>query len=135
MLYFNKKTEYALIAILHMAKKSADSNITSAREIAEAYEVPYYLLAKVLQQLAGLGVIKAVHGTKGGYILAKRPQDITLADMLGVFEGHLGVAECFREEKITCRQWDGCTIKSPLYKLNHKIQTMLSQMTVEDLTK
>ncbi len=135
MLHFNRRTEYALLAIEHIVRKATQQEgLTSAREVADAYSIPYPLLAKVLQKLSSKGLIKSVHGTKGGYVLAKEPNDITLADVVEIFDGPLAVAECFREEKITCPQWDGCLIKSPLYELNHKIYTLLTQTTVADLS-
>ncbi len=134
MLHFNRKTEYALIAIEHMIRKAKSSEaLTSTREVAKVYHIPYPILAKVLQKLAAKGLIKSVHGTKGGYVLAKAPTDISLATIVEVFEGPLAVAECFRDEKITCPQWDGCVIKSPLYELNHKIYSMLQNTSVADL--
>lgn len=134
MLHFNRKTEYALLAIEHMVQREGvDHPITSVREVSEAYHIPYPLLAKVMQKLAGKGFIKAVHGTKGGYILAKRPADISVMNVVEIFDGPFAVAECFREEKITCPQWNGCLIKDPLYELNHKIFALLTETTVVDL--
>jgi Rrf2 family protein len=134
MIHFNRKTEYAILAVEHMARKG-DSSITSTREVADAYHIPYPLLAKVLQKLAAKGTIKAVHGTKGGYVLAKRPSDISIADVVEIFDGPVAVAECFREEKITCPQWDGCHIKDPFYELNTKIHDLLAQTKITDLTR
>lgn len=134
MLHFNRKTEYAILAIEHMVRKENQSGqVTSTREVSEAYHIPYPLLAKVLQKLAAKGLVKAVHGTKGGYILAKRPADITVAHIVEIFDGPIAVAECFKEEKITCPQWDGCLIKDPFYELNNKIFTLLTQTTLADL--
>ena len=137
MLHYNRKTEYALIALEHMLRKNAveETAITSTREVSQTYQIPYPLLAKVLQKLSGRGLIKSVHGTKGGYILGKPAGDITVADVAEIFEGPLAVAECFKEEKITCPQWDGCRIKTPLYELNHKIYRMLTHTTMADLTE
>lgn len=136
MLHFNRKTEYALLALEHMVhKEDHEGELTSAREVSDVYRIPYPLLAKVLQKLAGKGLIRAVHGTKGGYILAKRPKDITVANIAGIFEGPMAVAECFREEKITCPQWDGCLIKDPFYELNNKIHQLLRETTLADLAK
>ncbi|HCU24686.1 MAG TPA: hypothetical protein DF383_06695 [Deltaproteobacteria bacterium] len=134
MLYFNKKTEYALLAIEQMLRKEAqEMPVTSAREIAAAAHIPFPLLAKVMQRLAAHGVIRAFQGTKGGYVLAKRPGDISIAQVVEIFEGPFAVAECFNGEKITCPQWDGCLIKGPFYELNHKIYNLLAETTVADL--
>lgn len=135
MLHFNRKTEYALLAIEHMCRKAGGQGegVTSTREVSETYHIPYPLLAKVLQKLAGKGVVKAIHGTKGGYILAKKPTAITVADVVEIFDGRVAVAECLRDEKITCPQWDGCMIRDPFYELNQKIHHLLAETTVADL--
>lgn len=134
MLRFNKKTEYALLAIEHMALSEHHGALTtSTREISEAYHIPYPLLAKVMQKLANKGFIKSIQGTKGGYLLAKKPIDISVADVISVFDGPVAVAECFKDTKINCPQWSDCLIKDPFYELNHKIQLLLSQTTVADL--
>lgn len=136
MFHFNRKTEYALLAIEHMVRKvEGDHPVTSTREVSDAYRIPYPLLAKVLQQLASKGLIKSVHGTKGGYVLARRPVDITVAHLVEIFEGPFAMVECFGDQKITCPQWDGCLIKDPLYELNHQIYLLLSRTTVEDLAR
>lgn len=134
MLHFNRKTEYALLALEHMYRQEREpAHITSTREVAEAYRIPYPLLAKVMQQLASNRFVKAIHGTKGGYLLAKRASEITIADVVGIFEGPVAVAECFREDAGPCPQWDGCLIKDPFFELNRKIHDLLAQTTIEDL--
>jgi len=134
MLKLNRKTEYALLAIQHMSHQEAEAgDLSSTREIAEGYRIPYPLLAKVMQRLASKGLIRAVQGTKGGYQLAKRPEDIAVSDVVEIFDGRVAVADCFKDAKITCPQWDGCLIKDPLAELNHKIYLMLSHTTMKDL--
>ncbi len=135
MIHFNKKTEYALLAIEHMVHKEGGSPVTSTREISTSYHIPYPVLAKVMQKLAGKGLIKSVHGINGGYVLAKRPDDISVAYVVEIFDGPFAVVDCFRDEKITCPQWDGCLIREPFYELNHKIYTLLAETTIADLAK
>ncbi len=135
MIHFNKKTEYAIVALEHIARRERDGDgLTNTREIAQAYSLPYPLLGKVLQKLAGRGLVKAIHGTKGGYVLAKKPEDISVADVAEVFEGPVAVAECFNGEKITCPQWSGCHIRHPLYELNAKIHDLLVRTKISDLS-
>ena len=134
MLKLNRKTEYALLAIQHMGHREAETGMLSnTREIAEAYHIPYPLVAKVMQQLAAKGIIKSIHGTKGGYQLAKRLEDIAVADVVEIFDGRVAVADCFKDAKITCPQWDGCSIKDPLAELNRKIYALLANTTIKDL--
>jgi Rrf2 family protein len=134
MLKLNRKTEYALLALEHMTQKEAQAGeITSTREVSEAYHIPYPLLGKVMQKLASKGFVKAIHGTKGGYTLAKRADDISVADVVEIFDGRVAVADCFKAAKITCPQWDGCLIKDPLAEFNRKIYELLARTTVRDL--
>ncbi len=134
MIHFNRKTEYALMAIEHMIQKQGSETVlSSVREISEQHKIPYPLLAKVMQQLSVKGMIKSVQGTKGGYILAKNPDDMSVASVVEIFEGPFAVAECFNGEKITCPQWDGCSIRSPFSELNNKIFHLLSETSVADL--
>lgn len=139
MMQFNRKTEYALLSAEYMARKesalSAPRRATSTREIADAYRIPYPLLAKVLQKMASKGAIRAVHGTKGGYVLAKKAAELSVADIVEIFEGPVAVADCFREEGSNCPQWHGCHIKAPFSELNAKIHNLLASTKIADLAR
>jgi Rrf2 family protein len=71
MLRLSKKADYALMAMRHLAIHS-DAGSASAREIAEQYDIPVELLAKVLQRLTRKGLLSSHQGTRGGYVL-RRP--------------------------------------------------------------
>ena len=70
MLRLSKKADYALMAMKHLAMRQ-DAASCSAREIAEAYEIPLELLAKVLQRLVRSRLLVSVQGTRGGYRLGR----------------------------------------------------------------
>ena len=70
MLRLSKKTDYALMAMKHLALLG-DRGSSSAREIAEQYDIPVELMAKVLQRLARKGLLSSHQGTRGGYELAR----------------------------------------------------------------
>ena len=57
MLRLSKKADYALIAMKHLAHKDTGATSTSAREIAEQYDIPIELMAKVLQRLVRTGLL------------------------------------------------------------------------------
>ena len=78
MLRLSKKADYALMAMKHLAIKSDSApSSTSAREIAEQYDIPIELMAKVLQRLARSGLLTSHQGTRGGYTLS-RPDRVDL---------------------------------------------------------
>ena len=64
MLRLSKKADYALIAMKHLALRP-DQAALSAREIAEQYDIPVELMAKVLQRLVRGGLLISTQGTRG----------------------------------------------------------------------
>jgi Rrf2 family protein len=132
MLRLSKKVEYGLIAIRHIAMQPVGS-VTTAREIAAKYRIPYELLAKVLQSLAKSGLIVAHHGVKGGYLLAKSPGQIPLSLIVRAIEGRQVVAECIAQTDEDCPISDTCTIKSPLHKIQSNLDRILSDMTLSEI--
>ena len=71
MLRLSKKSDYALIAMKHLATRPDAAARRSAREISEAYDIPLELLAKVLQRLVRARLLVSVQGTRGGYRLGR----------------------------------------------------------------
>jgi Rrf2 family protein len=91
MLKISKKADYALMALQHIATVQfgdvMPGRVVNTKEIAEEYNIPLELLAKVLQTLAKNGLIESHNGPKGGYVLARRAHQITIAQILESIEG------------------------------------------------
>lgn len=138
MFKFSKKADYGLMALQYMATVRfgvvAQARIVNTKEIAEEYNIPAELLAKVLQALAKHGIVESQNGPKGGYLLAKEAGEITIAQVLEAIEGPLGIADCYHEKDPTiCHQQKHCTIRTPLLKIQDSIHQLLNSMTVEDM--
>jgi len=82
---FSRPCEYAIRALTHMAASPAE--ITSALEIAEAEGVPLPVLSKVLQELVRKGLLESRRGPGGGFQLSRRPELITLRDIVAAIDG------------------------------------------------
>lgn len=136
MLKFNRKTEYGLIALGYLSMKNVGQNlgVVSAREISDTYKIPYPVLSKVLQQLHASGMIVSVQGTKGGYTLQVPLENITLASLVEIFEGPLGVTDCIgHNTSAACFLNDICHVKSVFHSINGKIADMLRSITLKEL--
>jgi Rrf2 family protein len=131
MLRLSKKADYALMAMKHLATR-ADGASASAREIAEQYDIPVELMAKVLQRLARRGLVISLQGTRGGYRLARRTLDISVADIIQAIEGPLRVTACSTEEE-NCGQYAKCSIRDPLWKITGRILSALSDCSLQEL--
>src|ERR687891_2356370 len=90
MLRLSKKADYALMAMKHLAIRP-DAASVSAREIAEQYDIPIELMAKVLQRLARRGLLTSHQGTRGGYRLSRGASSISVADIIQAIDGPLTV--------------------------------------------
>ncbi|MDH4186910.1 MAG: Rrf2 family transcriptional regulator [Nitrospira sp.] len=138
MLKISKKADYALMALQHIATVQF-SNVTPGRvvntkEIAEEYSIPLELLAKVLQTLAKNALIESHNGPKGGYVLARRADKITIAQILESIEGPLGITDCSHEKDGEfCMQRGNCNIRTPLLKVQDSIAQLLNSMTLQDM--
>jgi len=131
MLRLSKKADYALIAMKHLAVHG-DRGSSSAREIAEQYDVPIELMAKVLQQLVRRGLLLSQQGTRGGYQLARVPGHISVADVIQAIEGPVTVTACSTDEG-QCEQFSKCNVRDPLFKVRERILTALGECTIAEL--
>lgn len=133
MVRLSKKVEYGLMALRHIAATRSGPVVT-AREIADAYSIPYDLLAKVLQRLARAGVILSTQGVRGGYMLARNPSEIPVSRVIRVIEGTApAITQCMSEGPGSCGVFDVCTIKSPLLKVQANIERAFDSMTLAEI--
>ena len=131
MLRLSKKADYALIAMKHLAQK-AGAPSTSAREIAEQYDIPIELLAKVLQRLVRTGLLASTQGTRGGYTLSRAAKSISVADVIQAIDGPLTVTAC-STDKHDCEQYSKCSVRDPLWQIRERIVAALGTVTLSEM--
>jgi Rrf2 family protein len=83
---FSAKAEYACIAMLELAARHGDPGPVRLKAIADSHGIPKRFLVQILLQLKGAGLIASTRGAAGGYQLARPPDEITLADVIGVID-------------------------------------------------
>lgn len=134
MFQLSKKIEYALIAIRHMAKNRRGQTHTT-KEIAGRYNLPYELLAKIMQRLAKQGFIVSHQGVNGGYTLARNPEELKVSEIINAIEGKTAVTlvQCESGTPEECSIHTTCTIKNPLIKLQTNLNKVLDELTVMEM--
>lgn len=133
MVKFSKKIEYALVALHYMSNNP--ETYYSARELSETLNIPYEFLSKTLAKLAKSEILISNLGAKGGYKLNKHPKKITFYQIFASLEEPLNVVECITSEDEVCQRSSICTIKSPMFQLQNKINELIGSMTLEDWMK
>jgi Rrf2 family protein len=133
MVRLSKRVEYGIIALRHIAVVNGHAVVTT-KEIADRYRIPHEMLAKVLQRLTKAGIIASHQGVRGGYTLAKNPQDIPVSLIINAIEGsNPMIAQCMSEGPLSCSVFDLCTIKTPLYKVQANIDSAFRTMTLSEI--
>jgi Rrf2 family protein len=131
MLRLSKKTDYALMAMKHLALHG-DRGASSAREISEQYDIPAELMAKVLQRLVRRGLLLSHQGTRGGYQLARPAMQISVADVIEAVDGPLTVTACSTEDH-ACGQYTKCNVRDPLWRIKERVVTALAGCTLAEI--
>jgi Rrf2 family iron-sulfur cluster assembly transcriptional regulator len=90
---YSKPCEYAIRALAYLARLRNDG-AAQAKEIAKAEGLPAPVLGKVLQELVRKGLLESRRGPGGGFRLARRPQLITLRDVVAAMDGLDQFLEC-----------------------------------------
>jgi Rrf2 family protein len=134
MLRLSKKADYALMAMKHLALREdrGSDRSSSAREIAEQYDIPIELMAKVLQRLVRRGLLASHQGTRGGYELARTPAKISVADVIQAIDGPVTVTACSTDE-VSCDQFAKCNVRDPLWRVRERILSALGECTIAEL--
>src|SRR5260221_6061497 len=96
--------EYALRALLVLGLEYSDA-VVRIQRISEHQNIPKRFLEQILNDLKSAGIVQSRRGVAGGYRLAKRPEEITLAAVVRHIEGALAPVSCVNErvyEKCFC---------------------------------
>jgi Rrf2 family protein len=135
MLRLSKKADYALIAMKHLALRGDRGGpaSASAREIAEQFDIPIELMAKILQRLVRGGLLASHQGTRGGYQLARVPSLISVADVIQAIDGPVTVTACSTDEGAQCEQFSKCNVRDPLWRVRERILSALGECTIAEL--
>ena len=143
MLTLTRKTDYALIALSHLAANQG--RIVSAREIAGKYRVPLALLMNLLKLCAAGGLVESVRGARGGYKLGKPPEKIALVELVEAIEGPLKLSQCHGltepqgdiqpadKDSSPCQVGSCCPVRVAINSVHMRLQGFLSEMTIADV--
>ncbi len=127
----NRKLEYSLMALKHMAQKRP-GELTTAKEVAESYSAPFDATARVMQKMAQRGLLKSEQGAMGGYQITKDLNRVTLLDLLNWVQGPTQITKCLHKNE-PCEIQPVCNIKNPMTQLNHRLNDFYKSVTVQEL--
>jgi Rrf2 family cysteine metabolism transcriptional repressor len=127
--------EYALRALLVLGLEYSDS-VVRIQRISEHQNIPKRFLEQILNDLKSAGIVQSRRGVAGGYRLAKRPQEITLAAVVRHIEGALAPVSCVSErfyEKCSCPDESRCAIRSAMKEIREAVVRVAERVTIAEL--
>ena len=137
MIHLSRKTDYALVALAHLAGACAQSGPVSAKEVATAVGLPEPVTQAVLKGLSQAGIICSTRGSSGGYEFLKTPQEISILSVVETIEGTVQLSACCVSEDESdqgdCRLEKNCRIAHGIRSLHGRIVQLLEQSTLADL--
>jgi FeS assembly SUF system regulator len=131
MLRLSKLTDYAIVILSTMAR---DSAVHAAVEISTVTGIALPTVSKILKLLLNAKVLVSTRGAKGGYVLAREPERITVAAVITAMEGPIALTECSISHE-GCEQASGCNVRGNWSLINRAIQGALESVTLADMAR
>lgn len=127
--------EYALRAMLVLGL-SHGSDVIRIQAISKQQNIPKKFLEQILNDLKSAGIVESRRGAAGGYRLSRKPEEITLAEIIRHIDGPLAPVSCVSErfyEKCSCPNESKCGIRSVMKEVREAIVKILESFTVAQL--
>src|SRR5664279_149179 len=127
--------EYALRALLVLGL-NYDQPVVRIQTISEQQNIPKRFLEQILNDLKSAGIVQSKRGVAGGYRLAKRPEEITLAAVVRHIEGALAPVSCVSEqfyEKCSCPDESRCAVRSVMKEVRDAVVRVAERVTIAEL--
>ncbi len=135
MTLLSRKTDYALLILSYL---HAHGDGGCARTIAEHFGLSRAFVANILKELCQKGFVVSHRGVKGGYVLQRPADEITLAELLESLEDGFRLANCndFGHQLVTedeCSMLNTCPIKRPIGELHRRILDTLRTVSLLEI--
>jgi len=125
------RTRYGIRAILELAESYGQGPL-QLKNIAQHQDISVKYLEQIMAILKSGGFVRSIRGAKGGYILAKAPDQIKLSDIFDYLEGPVSTVECVENEDFCARAVD-CIARQLWMQVNEAIRGVLQSITLQDL--
>jgi FeS assembly SUF system regulator len=129
-------TDYGIVLLSHMAL-DPEWRAHNARDLAAEAHLPEPTVGKLLKALTRGGILKSLRGSKGGYTLARRPEEITVAEIIGAIDGPIAITDCSSGPTVAsrCELERLCPVKSNWQRINVAIRDSLERVTLAEMAR
>jgi Rrf2 family protein len=132
MKLINQDADFALKALLTIAGR--DGEVTSVSGLVGRLGIPRPYLRKIMQRLAREGIVRSFKGRGGGFVLGRPAGEISLADVIRVFQGPTSFHDCLFKARI-CPDVRTCPLRKAIGRLEDRLAGELEALSVASLVK
>ncbi len=129
----SKKAEYAINILAELARRESDK-LLSSQDIAGSHDIPITLVAQLVSKLQKNGLIVSSRGARGGIRLAVKPENITLKQVVEIFDGPIGISRCLKSNDY-CRKTSFCPLHQIWKRAQEKMLQELEQTNILELAQ
>lgn len=126
-----RNTDYAARLMVHLAKHYGNGPV-STRAAAAEEEVPYQLACKLMQKLNNAKLVTSCMGPKGGFVLAAKPSNISLLEVVEAIQGSISINRCVLDQK-ACSRNTICAVREKLADIQESMTKGLATITLDEL--
>ena len=125
------RARYGTRAILELAENHGQGPL-QIKIIAQNQDISVKYLEQLMAILKSAGLVRSIRGPKGGYLLAKAPNQIKLSDCFNALEGPVITVECVENGSFCTRTAD-CVTRQVWAQVHQAIMDVLQSITLQDL--
>ena len=134
MFRMTKLADYGIVLMTHMAGDPLRLS-HNAKDLAARSHMPLPMVTKILKILAREGLLVSHRGTKGGYSLAREPDQISMAEIIRAVEGPIALTACVVGPPGDCEHESCCPVRGHVQKINHAIRQALGGIKLAELCR
>ena len=130
MTLLNRKVDYALLILSYLYRRTEGG---SAREIAARFELSRAFVANILKLLCGKGFVTSHRGVKGGYVLQRPAEEVTLTQLMDALDDSFHLAECNKDEDDPCSLAHLCPVRNAVGEIHRRVREVLGKVTLAEI--
>jgi Rrf2 family cysteine metabolism transcriptional repressor len=133
---FGVGVDYCLKALITLAERYPTAQPYRVEEIAAVQNIPENYLRRLLIELKRGGLVLSQKGPSGGYMLARHPSKITMAEVVQIIEGDYVPVECLEEgSNALCQRGDNCAMRDVWNEVRNSVNAILGGVTLQSLAE
>lgn len=128
---FRKDSNYAVRTLVFIAQYGRNEPVSSTF-VSEALGIPKNFLRRIFSKLIKAGLLQAKEGARGGVLLAKSPEDISVGQIISLLQGGVKICNCFHDRE-QCDEWERCILRKRIMRVEDMVLGEFGKMTIQSL--